>query len=207
MHPDISPYIYVIFTAATAIGVLMQACILLGMALGLRQFQKKLELVINHLTENAFPLIASSRVTLEEMGPKLKIISANLVEISETLKYESHNIRGSVDDVLERTRAQTARVDEMVSGTLDGISHASASIQRGIEVPIRQFSGLWNGLKAGLSVLREKPLHSAAKEDEVEPEIVVILEGLEEEAPTPSYRTTGPVKRAGIDQSQRTRIL
>jgi len=159
MHADIPPYIYimfVVFTAATALGVLIQAGILLGMFIGLRKLQVKLEHILNHTTDYALPLIASTKVTLEELSPKLKIISSNLVEVSETLKSESRNIKGSVDDVLEKTRAQTARVDEMVSGTLDGISSASAAIQHGIEVPLRHISGIFNGLRAGFETLRDK---------------------------------------------------
>ncbi|AXC10369.1 hypothetical protein ACPOL_1018 [Acidisarcina polymorpha] len=156
MSPEIPPYVYLLFTAATAIGVLMQAGILLGLFLAFRKLQVKLEVILNHVTENALPMIASSKVTLEDLAPKIKAISNNLVVISETVKNESQTIKVSVDDVLEKTRAQTARVDEMVSGTLDGITHASAAIQHGISVPLRQLNGLLTGFKAGLDVLRSK---------------------------------------------------
>jgi hypothetical protein len=92
----------------------------------------------------------------------LKVISSNLVDISETLKVESHNIKGSVDDVLAKTRVQTARVDEMVSGTLDGITQAGVAIQHGIEVPVRHLQGIFNGIRAGFGVFREKNHTSAA---------------------------------------------
>lgn len=180
MHLDIPPYIsilFVIFTAATALGVLIQAGILIGMAIGLRKLQVKLERILDHTTEHALPLIASTKATLEDLSPKLKTISANLVDISETLKSESHNIKGSVDDVLLRTRAQTARVDEMVSGTLDGISHASAAIQHGIEVPLRHLSGIFNGLRAGFETFREKKRRPTPEPVVVpEEEFVVVVE-------------------------------
>jgi hypothetical protein len=175
MHPDISPYIYIIFTAATAVGVLIQAGVLLGLFIGFRRFQGKIELILTHVTDHALPLIASSKVTLEELAPKLKTISNNLVDISETLKHESQNVKVSVDDVLEKTRAQTARVDEMVSGTLDGITHAGAAIQQGVEVPLRHLHGIFNGLRAGFSTFREKkagePVVAAAEKD-----FVVVVE-------------------------------
>src|SRR5580700_875565 len=115
-------YIFAAFAIATALGVLLQACILLGMAIGLRRLLNKVEHLLGVVDEHALPLIASSKVTLQDLGPKLKTISANLVEVSETLKHESNNVKRSVDDVLERTRVQTARVDGIVSGTLDGIT-------------------------------------------------------------------------------------
>ena len=153
MHSGIPPYVYIIFTAVTAIGVLIQAGVLLGMFLALLKTQKKGEQLLRKMEIEALPIIASTRVALEDLSPKLKVITANLVEVTETLKYETKHIKGSVDDVLERTRAQTARVDEMVSGTLDGLSHASATIQHGISVPLRQINGVLNGFRAGMDVL------------------------------------------------------
>jgi hypothetical protein len=96
-----------------------------------------------------------------------------LLGMSETLKNESHNLKTSVDDVLEKTRAQTARVDEMVSGTLDGLTHAGVAIQHGIAAPLRQLNGILNGLKAGFGVFRAKP---AATASPVTEDIVVIVE-------------------------------
>src|SRR5271163_4447383 len=128
-------YIFAIFAIATAFGVLLQAGILLGFFIAFMKLQGKLEKILTHVTEHALPLIERSKVMLEDLSPKIQTISENLAEISEMLKEETHNVKVSVDEVLEKTRAQTARVDEMVSGTLDGISHASATIQDGIEVP------------------------------------------------------------------------
>ncbi len=156
MQSQIPPYIYILFTAVTSIGVLMQACVLLGIFLGLRRMQAKIERILDPLTVHLIPLVESSKATMEEISPKLKVITSNLAEVSETLKHESYSIRGSVDDVLHRTRAQTARVDEMVSGTLDGIAQAGAAIHHGIEVPLRQINGVLQGFRAGIDVLRRK---------------------------------------------------
>jgi hypothetical protein len=174
MRPEIPEWVYVVFTAATSIGVLMQACILLGMFIGLRRLQNRIENILNHMTDYALPLIASSKTTLEELTPKLKTITNNLVDVSETLKSQSQNVSVSVEDVLEKTRAQTARVDEMVSGTLDGLSHAGTAIQHGIELPLRHLNGLVNGLRAGLGVLRGKAPEPAPASPEAE--VVLIVE-------------------------------
>jgi hypothetical protein len=181
MHPEIPPYIYITFTAVTSIGVLMQACILLGMFIGLRRLQGRIDAVLDYVTEHALPLIASSKATMEELSPKLKTITGNLVEISETLKTESHTIKDSVDDVLVKTRAQTARVDEMVSGTLDGLTQAGAAIQHGVAVPLRQVQAILNGLKVGFETLkrstpqpRPRPVSPPDGEVTVVEEVIVV---------------------------------
>jgi hypothetical protein len=177
-------YVYVIFAIATAFGVLLQAGILLGFFIAFRKFQGKLEAILTGVTDHALPLIASSKVTLDELSPKLNTISANLVEVTDILKQESRTIKVSVDDVLEKTRAQTARVDSMVSGTLDGISQAGASIQHGIGVPLRQIHGIFNGLRAGFETLTSKPssVPPIAPEDVPDAEVIVVVEEIVETA-------------------------
>jgi len=169
-------YIFAIFAIATAIGVLLQAGIMLGFFIAFLKLQGKIATILTQVTEHALPLIASSKVTLEELAPKVQTISANLVEISELLKEETHTIKTSVDEVLEKTRAQTTRVDEMVSGTLDGISQASTTIQQGIEVPLRHIYGIFNGLKAAFETLKSKPTQPVSPINKVEEPVVVVVE-------------------------------
>ncbi len=166
-------YIFAIFAIATAIGVLLQAGIMLGFFIAFLKLQGKIATILTQITEHAMPLIASSKVTLEELAPKVQTISGNLAEISDMLKDETHTIKISVDEVLEKTRAQTARVDEMVSGTLDGLSQASTTIQQGIEVPLRHVHGIFNGLKAAFETLKTAPVPPVSK---VEEPVVVVVE-------------------------------
>jgi hypothetical protein len=149
-------YIFAIFAIATAFGVLLQAGILLGFFIAFVKLRGKLETILTQVTDHALPLIESSKAMLQDLSPKVQTISGNVAEISEMRKHETVTIKTSVDDVLEKTRAQTARVDEMVSGTLDGISQASTTIQQGIEVPLRHIHGIFNGLKAGFETLKSK---------------------------------------------------
>jgi hypothetical protein len=155
-------YIFAIFAIATAVGVLLQAGIMLGFFIAFLKLQGKIATILTQITDHAMPLIASSKVTLEELSPKVQTISTNLVEISELLKQE--------------TRAQTARVDEMVSGTLDGISQASTTIQQGIEIPLRHVHGIFNGLKAAFQTYKDQPTRPVSPFAEVEEPVVVVVE-------------------------------
>lgn len=169
-------YIFAIFAIATAIGVLLQAGILLGFFVAFMKLQGKLEKILTHVTENALPLIERSKVMLEDLTPKVSTISTNLVEMSDMLKQETATVKSSVDDVLEKTRAQTARVDEMVSGTLDGISQASETIQRGVEVPLRHVYGIFNGLKAAFETFKSTPASPVRPVSKAEEPVVVVVE-------------------------------
>jgi hypothetical protein len=41
----------------------------------------------------------------------------------------------------------------MVTSVLDATTNITASVQRSIQTPVREFAGLMNGIKAGIDVL------------------------------------------------------
>ena len=81
------------------------------------------------------------------------MITDNLVETSHIVRAKAQEFDSTVSDVNEKTRAQAARVDDMVTSVLNTTSHVASTIQKGVQIPVREFSGLMNGLKAGLDVL------------------------------------------------------
>lgn len=156
MQNDIPPYIYIIFTAVTSVGVLLQALILFGIYIGVRKSVRKIADLADEASVHLMPTIATSRKIVDDLAPKLKTISENLVETSTTLRREAEHIRVAVDEVVDRTRGQAARVDEMLTGTLNGVEHATNTLQQGIATPLRQITGVLNGIRAGFEVLRQK---------------------------------------------------
>jgi hypothetical protein len=104
-------------------------------------------------------MVNSARSLVEDLTPKVKHIASNLVEVSDILRSEAQHITVSVSDVVERTHQQAARMDHIVSSTLNGIGHATAAVQEGITAPIRHLSGVLEGLRAGLGSLRRRRPH------------------------------------------------
>jgi methyl-accepting chemotaxis protein len=150
MHHDIPVWVYITFTAVTAVGVLMQALVLLGMLFALKG--------------------ALGRVN--EVSPKLKVAAQNALEVSQTLKEVSQTVRtesthvaSAVDDLLKKASVQADRVDEMVTGTLNSVANATEAVQKAVSGPVRQVGAVLNGLRAGLDVLRNKGRDAHASPD------------------------------------------
>jgi hypothetical protein len=59
----------------------------------------------------------------------------------------------TISEVNNRARAQTVRVDDMVTSVLDTTAGIASAVQKSVTVPVREFHGIMNGLKAGLDVL------------------------------------------------------
>ncbi|MGB6132204.1 MAG: hypothetical protein WCC14_19000 [Acidobacteriaceae bacterium] len=168
MH-EIPQWVYILFTAVTAFGVLLQAAVLLGMLIALKGALGRLDQVSKLAEEHVIPTLQSARKLLEDVSPKLKTAAQNMMQVSETLRSQSGHVSVAVDDLLKKTEAQAERIDEMVTGTLNSIAHATATVQRTVAAPIRQASALFNGLRASFDVFRgsrEPVAHSAADGDQ-----------------------------------------
>ncbi len=167
-------WIYVTFTAVTAAGVLLQAFVLLGMLFALKSALGRLDQVSKLAEEHVVPTLVSARSMIEEIAPKIKTAVQNVVdasqqvlEVSHKLKDQSAQVGETLDDLLKKTEVQVERVDEMVTGTLNTVAHATATLQHAVITPVRQIGALLNGLRAGLDVLRgrDREAHAAADGD------------------------------------------
>jgi hypothetical protein len=163
MHHDIPVWVYITFTAVTAVGVMLQAFVLLGMLLALKGALKRLNAVTEKAEEHVLPVLQSTRSLLEEVSPKLKVAAQNALEVSQTAREvsatartESAKLAAALDDVLERAAVQTDRLDEIVTAALGSVAHATAMVQRAVATPVRQVSAVLNGLRAGFEVLRNR---------------------------------------------------
>jgi hypothetical protein len=146
----------VVFIAVAAVSILMQAGFTVAIFVGSRKAQKKITALADDVRLHALPVIMSSRELLQDVTPKLKTITENLTATSATLRTRADQVGGLVGDVTGRAQAQASRVDGMVKGTLDQLTYAVQAIEHGIAAPVRQVSGILNGLRAGVDVMRKK---------------------------------------------------
>jgi hypothetical protein len=168
MH-SLPPIYYIIFTAITSLGVLLQALVLLGIYLAIRKSTGKLHEVVDELKGKALPAIASTQSLLDDISPKLKIATSNLTEVSHRLRHQANQMNVTVDSLLEKTNAQINRVDEMVTATFDAMNQVSRAVETAVSLPARRVSGVLHGLRVGVEVLlgRKQPLVERAEAEDL----------------------------------------
>ena len=149
-------WVFALFAAATAFGVLLQAAILLVIGIAARVALKRAEEFSKLAQEHALPILASTRTLLDDVSPKLKVAAQNVQDVSEKLKTESGHVTTTVDDLLKKAESQADRVDEMLTGTLNTVAHATATLQKAVTIPVRQVGAVLTGLRVGFDVLRSK---------------------------------------------------
>ncbi|MGB0124962.1 MAG: hypothetical protein WA419_16340 [Silvibacterium sp.] len=163
MH-SLPPTYYIIFTAVTALGVLLQAVVLLAIYIALRKTFGKLHAVTDEVKGQVLPLVASTKSLIEDISPKLKVATSNLTEVSQTLREQANHLNGTVEALLDKTNAQIARVDGMVTAAFDAVDHATRTIEGAVSVPVRRVAGIVSGLKTGVEVFFGKRKYPSRSE-------------------------------------------
>jgi methyl-accepting chemotaxis protein len=157
--------IIAIFTAITSIGIFIQACVLIAVYFGARKVMVLVTKLVEDAREHVLPTLATSRSLIDDLSPKIKVMATNFTEVSHTIRHQTEHINTAVTDVVDRTHKQAQRVDGMVTGTMDGITNATASIQEGISMPVRKVNAFLNGVRAALDVLLQRARTDHAKAD------------------------------------------
>ncbi len=149
--------LFLVFTIAVVISVVIQGCVFLGLLIVAMKAVKKFTAIAEELKGKALPIMAQAQDLTADLTPKIKIISTNLVTVSNTVRDQVHHVDATVSDVVDKSKTQAARVDDMVSAVLDGVTHAGETIKTGVKIPIRQVAGIFAGIAAAIDSLKRSP--------------------------------------------------
>lgn len=139
-----------IFVAVTAVAVVLQMAILLALYFSTRKTTQRMEALAARVEAEALPALESARTLLAENTPKINNIVSNLSEASATVRVQAERIAATLDDVVDRTRLQVIRADEMVSHTFDRIEQTAENMQQVVISPMRRLSAVLAGIVAGV---------------------------------------------------------
>lgn len=139
-----------IFIAVTAAAVVIQAGILVAMYLAVRQSSARLETLANEVRSKLLPTAELAGSMLAELRPRLETLIANVSDSSTIVHNQLQRLDATVNDVIDRTRLQVIRADELVGRTLDRVEQTTDLVHKTVVSPVRQVSGLFQGVMAGV---------------------------------------------------------
>jgi len=140
-----------IFIYATAVAVVLQMFILLCLAISLSKTSAKVEKLTSEVHGRALPILAAAETIINDSRGKIDIVMNNLVSTTGTLKTQMDRLDATVNDIVDRTRLQVIRADDIVTRTLDRVEETSELVQHTVVSPVRQISGIVQGLSVGIS--------------------------------------------------------
>ena len=142
-----------VFIVVTGIAVVLQMLLLAAMYLLMRETSTRLAALADELKTKALPTIDTANALMTDFRPKLEVIADNLAETTSTVRDQMQRVDATVNDVVDRARLQVIRADDLLSRTLDRVEETSEMVHQTVISPVRQFSGLIQGLTTGIEFL------------------------------------------------------
>lgn len=143
------PYMKV-FIGATAVAVVLQMFILLALVISVRKTASRMETLAGTLQSRALPILETSNALLNDSRGKVETIVSNLADTTTTLKAQVARLDTTLTDIIDRTRLQVIRADDIVTRTLDSVEETTDIVQHTVVSPVRQISGIMQGLSVGV---------------------------------------------------------
>lgn len=141
-----------IFIAATTFAVVIQAGILLFLYLAVRKSTAKMEALATEFKSKALPTMDTAQSLLVELRPKIETLAFNVSESSTLVRNQLGRIDATLTDVLDRTRLQVIRADELLNRTMDRVEETSEVVHKTVVSPLRQVNGFMTALSTGVEV-------------------------------------------------------
>ncbi|HEY1677508.1 MAG TPA: hypothetical protein VGG04_07380 [Candidatus Sulfotelmatobacter sp.] len=142
-----------VFVFLTGVAVLLQAGVLLAMYIAMRKSSERMEALAAEVKTKLMPSVEQAQEIMTEIRPKLSVIIDNIENTSTLVRSQIQRVDATVNDVVDRTRLQVIRADELFSRTLDRVEQTSEIVQKTVVSPVRQISGLMQGITVGLEFL------------------------------------------------------
>jgi len=142
-----------LFIALTGIAVALQAGVLLAMYFAMRKSGERMEALATEVQNKVLPTVEQARTLMTEIQPRLQVIAANLEETSNKVRGQFERVDAAVSDVVDRARLQVIRADELLTRTMDRVEQTSEMVHQTVVSPVRQLSGIMQGITVGLEFL------------------------------------------------------
>jgi len=148
------------FIAVTTIAVAVQAGILVALYVAVRKSTERMEALATDVKTKVLPTVETAQSMLEELRPKIDVISTNFAESSDMLRNQLGRLDATVTDALDRARLQVIRADELLNRTMDKVEETSEVVHKTVISPLRQVNGLMAAISTGVDVfLGQKRRH------------------------------------------------
>ena len=146
-------FVLIAITAA----VVLQMLILAGMFFTVRKLSLHLMSVMDEVKTQALPLLEGTKTLqadvkriVETSAPKFELVMDNAAAISTTAHAGIGRVESTVNDLLDRTRLQIIRADEMVTRAMDSVEDTTDKVAHSVTSPIKHANGIMQGISTGL---------------------------------------------------------
>lgn len=168
----------IVFIIVTSVAVVIQMAILVALYLSTKKTSAKVEALAEDVQKRAAPVLDAAHTLLVDNRDKLDTIVDNVAVSTTTVRNQLQRLDTTVTDVVDRTRLQVIRTDELVTRTLDRVEETTDLVHHTVISPVRQLSAVMKGVTVFMdaffgrrgkppSPAREPARRTAADEEEL----------------------------------------
>jgi len=140
------------FVGLTMVAVVIQAGIMVAFYWTLKSRTAKMEALAEEVKTKILPTMDTAQGMLEELRPRIEAIATNAAESTTLMRNQLGRLDATLNDVLDRTRLQVIRADELLNRTMDKVEETSEVVHKTVVSPLRQVSGLMSAISTGVEV-------------------------------------------------------
>lgn len=152
--------IMAVFTGLAALAMLGQAIAMIGLYRAAKSINDK----VHTMQERALPLIPraeglldDARATLVQGRSQMHEISVKTSEILDSTRTQLARVDEVVTDASEKARVQLEKAQLVMDDTLSRVHETVSMVHGGVVKPLREINGLVSGVRAGISALKRNP--------------------------------------------------
>lgn len=135
------------------IAIVVEIAILIAILLTVKRSATRVEKLADEVQRRALPALDQAQELLVNTKPRIEEIVNHAAESAATLRLQIDRLDSTVSDVVDRTRLHVIRADNLVGRTLDRVEETTEIVQTTVVSPIRQISGVLQGVTAGIASL------------------------------------------------------
>jgi uncharacterized protein YoxC len=132
----------------TAICALVAVIVALTVAAGI----KKLQVRIQSIIDRAEPILDTARRMLDDTAPKFAAVTSDATEVINLARLQTERLSELIKDFSERAKVQVARIDGSIDHSIEQFDAATEAVKGAVLKPVREFNGLFSGIKTAVSV-------------------------------------------------------
>ncbi len=135
----------IVFIIVTSVAVVIQMAILAALYMSTKKTSAKVEALAEDVQKRAAPVLDAAHTLLVDNREKLDTIVDNVAVSSTTVRNQLERLDTTVTDVVDRTRLQVIRADELVTRTMDRMEETTDLVHHTVISPVRQLAAVIRG--------------------------------------------------------------
>jgi hypothetical protein len=144
---------FMVFVVVMTLAVMIQMGIFIAMFLGTRQFQRKIEKLIDRDVQ---PLLGEARSLIADGRKTVANLNATTEDIAGFAHTQSGRLDGLFGEAVERARLQLVRADDIFTDALSRVEMTTEQVHQTVTGPIREIQAILAGVRTAFEFLGGK---------------------------------------------------